>query len=688
MSNSTLARRLSWANLQNFFVLILTILALLANSACAGLISQSANKPPVDTLTVSNVVAGGFTATSATIVWTTNIAADSQVNYGTTAAYGQSSPDNSTQATMHSVTVSGLSASTLYHFQVSSKISGGSPVTSSDQTFTTTAAAANPPSVSITAPAANATVSGILSITATAAASGSATITSVQFQVDSANVGSPVTSSPYNYPWDTTTVSNGIHTLNAVATDSNDNSATSASVSVTVSNASSSSMGPLKVLSSNPRYFTADGVHAVYLTGSHTWADLKDDGTSDPPAAFDYSLFLTFLKSHNHDFIRLWTRELPTFYWDNQERFEVPWAFLRTGPGTASDGKPQFDLTQLDQTYFDRLRTRVQDAQAQGIYVSIMLFDGFGLQYDRYPSGCTQSCQDGYPYDAGNNVNGISGEGTTSQTGSISAVTAFQEAYVQKVIDTVNDLPNVLYEICDEAGSYSTQWQTSLIQFVKTYEATKPYQHPVGMTFQYPSGTNSTLFSSAAAYISPGPSGGYSDSPMNPPANSGSKVIISDTDHDYGYTQMEADGPNAWVQWVWQNFTRGLQSIFMDPYLVVYPGRNNPSGTTPDPTWDPIRNAMGATLTFASNMNLAAMTPQDGLSSTSFCLANPGTEYLVFQPGSGSFNVNLTSGTYNYEWYDPVGNTVVQTGSVSASGGNQSFNPPISSMAVLYLKLQ
>jgi hypothetical protein len=31
---------------------------------------------------------------------------------------------------------------------------------------------------------------------------------------------------------------------------------------------------------------------------------------------------------------------------------------LRTGPGTATDGLPKFDLSRLNQAYFDRLRLR------------------------------------------------------------------------------------------------------------------------------------------------------------------------------------------------------------------------------------------------------------------------------------------------------------------------------------------
>jgi hypothetical protein len=39
---------------------------------------------------------------------------------------------------------------------------------------------------------------------------------------------------------------------------------------------------------------------------------------------------------------------------------------------------------------------------------------------------------------------------------------------------------------------------------------------------------------------------------------------------------------------------------------------------------------MGSTLTYANRMILVDMTPQPSLSSTGYCLANPGAEYLVY----------------------------------------------------------
>jgi hypothetical protein len=75
----------------------------------------------------------------ATIAWTSNEAADSQVEYGLTSAYGSSTALDATLATAHSQTVSGLAASTVYHYRVKSRDAAGNLATSGDLTFTTPA---------------------------------------------------------------------------------------------------------------------------------------------------------------------------------------------------------------------------------------------------------------------------------------------------------------------------------------------------------------------------------------------------------------------------------------------------------------------------------------------------------------------------------------------------------------------
>jgi RHS repeat-associated protein len=86
---------------------------------------------------ISNVAAGGITATGATITWTTNENSDSQVEYGTTTAYGQSTTLNPAHVTAHSQGLSGLTGGTLYHYRVKSRDAGGNLAVSGDFSFTT-----------------------------------------------------------------------------------------------------------------------------------------------------------------------------------------------------------------------------------------------------------------------------------------------------------------------------------------------------------------------------------------------------------------------------------------------------------------------------------------------------------------------------------------------------------------------
>ena len=94
-----------------------------------------------------------------------------------------------------------------------------------------------PPTVSISPPPPG-PVSGTVTIKANAQSSGGV-IQSVQFLLNNAPLGSPVTSSTggiYSFSWNTTAVKNGTYSLTASATDSSRQTTTSAPVMVTVSN--------------------------------------------------------------------------------------------------------------------------------------------------------------------------------------------------------------------------------------------------------------------------------------------------------------------------------------------------------------------------------------------------------------------------------------------------------------------
>lgn len=436
--------------------------------------------------------------------------------------------------------------------------------------------------------------------------------------------------------------------------------------------------GPLRVLASNPRYFTDGTGKAVYLAGSHNWHNLQDNGHRlregpDPPTVFDYEAYLDLLSRHHHNFFRLWRWEAPK--WTDEHpvvmvKYCQPHPWVRSGPGAAADGKPKFDLTRFNPEYFDRLRKRIIAAGERGMYVAVQLFEGWELQFTD-----AWLC---HPFNRRNNLQGVdadasgNGKGTDFNTLQVTAmgrkVLALQEAYIRQVIDTVTDLDNVLYEVCNEAGGDSTDWQYYVIKYIKEYESTKAKQHPVGMTVQYSRGTNAVVFNSPADWVSPNPGDARESYREDPSGEYRGKVIVNDTDHLWGHTGGDA-------AWVWKSFCRGLNVLFMEELL-------------PSPTWqDSARQGMGQTRQFSERINLAAMTPHDELSGTRYCLANPGREYLVFQAGNhGEFSVHLAEGAgdYSVEWFNVTQGATVPARPVR--GGDKIFTTPFAGPAALYLK--
>jgi hypothetical protein len=423
--------------------------------------------------------------------------------------------------------------------------------------------------------------------------------------------------------------------------------------------------GPLRVHPTNPRYFT-DGTKlpdgspkAVYLTGSHTWNVLQDSDEVES-RRFDYDAFLDLLTRHDHNFFRLWTR-MGT---GGGPPVASPTIYRRTGPGKANDGEPKYDLTRFNEDFFARVRDRVKMARDRGIYVAVMFFAGDNVDFrggnENWPL---------HPYHKDNNINGIDGDPNGDGQGrecyrlDVPGIIALQDAYVKKVVDTVGDLDNVVWEVGNELPG-TLEFAYHITRLVKKHEtAHKLNPHPVGIsTFADARPPMGDFLDGPSDWITPDGSGG--DYQNDPPATDGKKVIISDTDHLWGV------GGDA--DWVWKSFLRGLHPIYMDPL-------------DKDETREGARRAMGQTRRFAERMNLAAMTPRGALSSTTYCLASQGKEYLVYQPRDGEFTLELAEGKLAVEWFDPMDDKVMSADQV-AGGARRTFKPPFDGAAVLYLR--
>jgi hypothetical protein len=457
--------------------------------------------------------------------------------------------------------------------------------------------------------------------------------------------------------------------------------------------------GPLRAAKTT-NYFEDGSGAPLLLCGSHTWNTLQDWGTDGAVQPLDFDAFVRFLQAHGHNFTLLWYTELPAFRGlpttaKSPPEFTVgPHPWLRTGPGKATDGGLKFDLTKFNPAYFERLRARVQALHRAGIFAGVYLFTGEWQLRFRFRS-------DGYPFSGPNNLNGVDDgyRGGPPETGLASvtmtapnAITAFQDAYVKKVIDTLNDLPNVLWIVSEEAPPNSVWWSKHLMAVVRAQEKGRRYQHPVGYAAPDGPPDDRALYASGADWVAPG-------TRLSPPQSSrDGKVTVNDSDHSYFGMWNETPRQNR--NYAWENFTSGHQILFMDPYLVYYPReqRNlclatvHGIGSRPDPRWENFRHNLGYILDYSRRLNLARVRPRRSLSSTRHCLAQTpaaGAEYLIYAPSGGPFTVDLSampgSRMLAVEWFNPGTGVRIPQGTLRAGAAAQSFTPPFGGDAVLYL---
>ena len=463
--------------------------------------------------------------------------------------------------------------------------------------------------------------------------------------------------------------------------------------------------GPLKVSVLNSRYFedTSCG-KIVYITGTHTWNNFQDRGSVHP--SLDYDAYLDFLNKYNMNFMRLWAWEHARWApWSSKDNFfNEPMPYNRTGAGNAMDGRAKFDLDSWNQEYFDRIAERVEKALHKGVYVDVMMFSGCSLGNRDWPEKDAETDEavknpwDSHPFYKYNNINGIDGDmdgdgqGWELRDVKCSDILDRQKALIRKIIDTINHYDNVLYEIANEDPFNTWEWQYAMINYIKEYESKKQKQHPVGMTASWKQ-PNDIMYQSPADWISPYYNEDEALSPMTAP---GGKVWVADTDHVF---------PNmgATMDFTWKAFLRGANIISMDnfktgaawAYFYKKAGgnvtkyekekikrlsENDFSATIGD-------LAQKHTRMFADRMDLKKAAPHNELSSTGYCLADPGREYLIYQPDLTWITVGLSdaAGEFTVEWFNPVTEEVKHDGTITGGDRNQKFILPFET-AVLYLK--
>ena len=413
----------------------------------------------------------------------------------------------------------------------------------------------------------------------------------------------------------------------------------------------------LQVHPKNPLYFTTDSKTALYLGGHQIFVDVQDNSYNKPftrnkEKTLNWPAYLDFIESHNFNYLRNWI----IFSTGSGSMAPVnqavarPMPYMRVpGHGKAKDGGLKFDLYQFNDAFFQRLYKRCKDLEERNIYVSIMLFEVYGFGYGEKCGEPPQTLWDGNVFNPANNINGIDANHDKNHVGTEffytndAEILGLQKKYVKKIIDTVNPLDNIFYEIANEL--YAPEWQIDMIGFIKKYEKTKPKQHLVLFS---PGGRladgkwkviakNKVTDSNADCFACMGNWDSRAFGKKKPPINNTGKPGIIDLDHI-------KPGSND-VAYLWTAFTRGYHfCLYETPY-------DHPEAESPE--WENIRYNIGKSVEYAQKMDLANMKPRPDLSSTKFCLAKEGCEYIIYQQSKSEFTVSglEPAKRYNLEWY-------------------------------------
>lgn len=423
-------------------------------------------------------------------------------------------------------------------------------------------------------------------------------------------------------------------------------------------------------------FFTDAGGRQVYLAGIHTWTATQERGP-----AFDWPAFLALQERIGGNFFRMWAIDGEDDHSAGGPTSPLPYA--RTADG-------RYDLTKFDGAFFDRIRQRAIEAGRRGIYVSQMLFNGWSLQH-----GERRNPFDASPWKAGNNVNGINGDprgtgkGSDVQTLRAPAITAIQEAYIRRMVDTLGDLPHILFEVSNESANTDDAWawQNHVVSVVKRHQALRGRRHPVGLTASAGwlgdrDRINARLAASDADWTSPDGQHYKTD----PPAATGAKVSIVDSDHIWGTGGQSVD-------WVWQTFTRGHNVLSMDwlktPNIA---GRSAQQDITPEQAAaeDAAREGIRQTRMVAEMVDLRGVRSRGDLSSTGFALADPADgDFVVYAPVGGGFALDLSGAAGKrlaVRWVDVAVGTVAEGGTVEGGNAAQGFAAPAGRPAALVLR--
>jgi len=162
-----------------------------------------------------------------------------------------------------------------------------------------------------------------------------------------------------------------------------------------------------------------------------------------------------------------------------------------SGHGKALDGLGKFDLEKWNPAYFARFKDFLRKCALHGVVCEVTFFSN-PYNSSRYAL---------FPSHKDNNINGVGAnikQPSMFITLDDPTVTAFQERFVRKLVEDLNEFDNIYYEICNEANltggkadSLESEerkviaWQRHLAGVVRQAEKNLPKHHLIAVNAHF-----------------------------------------------------------------------------------------------------------------------------------------------------------------------------------------------------------
>lgn len=251
---------------------------------------------------------------------------------------------------------------------------------------------------------------------------------------------------------------------------------------------------PVSLHPENPNYFLYKGKPLVLITSAeHYGAVMNLD--------FDYVKYLQTLKNDGLNYTRIFTGPYSEIGADlfgikNNTMNPAPGRWITAWIRDSITGK--YDLSKWNEAYFQRLKAFVDQAGKNGVVVEVTFFTSYYGDHQWSNS----------PFNPKNNINGIDSIAfkNVNTTENVDLM-AFQEKYVRRVVQELNQYGNIIFEIQNEpwadnpllveripnvdslvhpfawqkivetAADKSLAWQRKIAEIVSEEEALLPQKH-------------------------------------------------------------------------------------------------------------------------------------------------------------------------------------------------------------------